>query len=147
MSDRLETVSDRIRSELLNTLTNSRDHQLRIIKDFGRKNNKQKELDGLNSKYITIFLWDIIYFVAAGNYNGHNVSVSDIYLSLGVSKSTAIRCVTMLEDLGVLEKERDPDDRRRAVIALSADFAGEFDGYVDRMFLRLRDLAARHEVC
>ena len=138
-------VSDNIRSALLNTLTNSRDHQLKIIREFSRKSNNSKEIDLLNSKYITIFLWDIIYYVAAGNYDGRNVSVSDIYLSLGVSKSTAIRCVTMLEEFGILEKARDPNDRRRAVIALSPAFAGEFDGFVDRMYLRFSDIARRPE--
>ena len=147
MSDRIQNVSDKVRSELLNTLTNSRDHQLRIIRDFSRKNNKLHETELLNSKYITIFLWDIIYFVAAGNYRGNNVSVSDIYLSLGVSKSTAIRCVTMLEHLGILKKDRDPDDRRRAVIALSTAFAIEFDRYVDQMYLRLSDIARIAESC
>ena len=141
MSDSIEPVSDKIRSALLNALTNSRDHQIKIIREFGKNNNKIQEIDVLNSKYITIFLWDIIYFVAAGNYNGKNISVSDIYLSLGVSKSTAIRCVSLLEELGILEKARDPDDRRRAVIALSSAFASEFDGFVDGLYAQFRRLS------
>jgi DNA-binding IclR family transcriptional regulator len=44
------------------------------------------------------------YFVAEGIFRGAKVSISDIYLSLGVSKSTAIRCVAQLEDIGYLKK-------------------------------------------
>ena len=57
--------------------------------------------------------------------------MSDIYLSLGISKSTAIRCVTLLDNLEILEKSRDRNDRRRAVITLNEEFRTEFVGYLD----------------
>ncbi|MBT5494128.1 MAG: hypothetical protein HOK54_00130 [Alphaproteobacteria bacterium] len=66
--------------------------------------------------------------------------MSDIYLSLGISKSTAIRCVTLLENLEILEKSRDRNDRRRAVITLNEEFRTEFVGYLDYIISELVEI-------
>ena len=65
------------------------------------------------------------------NYGGTIVSVSDIYLSLGISKDTAVRCVTLLENLEILEKSRDRNGRRHAVITLNEERRTESVGYLD----------------
>jgi DNA-binding MarR family transcriptional regulator len=78
--------------------------------------------------------------VSSGILSGRNTSVSDIYLSLGVSKSTAIRCVTLLEAFGIFEKSRDPSDRRRAVIALSREFRKDFIEYLDAILSQLDEM-------
>jgi DNA-binding MarR family transcriptional regulator len=96
------------------------------------KNNK-----GGNS---SILLWEIIHFIAEANFGGRNVSMSDIYLSLGISKSTAIRCVTLLENLEILEKSRDRNDRRCAVITLNEEFRTEFVGYLDYIISELVEI-------
>jgi DNA-binding MarR family transcriptional regulator len=66
--------------------------------------------------------------------------VSDIYLSLGISKSTAISCVTLLENLEILEKSRDWNDRRCAVITLNEEFRPEFVGYLDYIISELVEI-------
>jgi len=74
------------------------------------------------------------------NYGGTIVSVSDIYLSLGISKDTAIRCVTLLENLEILEKSRDRNDRRCAGITLNEEFRTELVGYLDYIIHELVEI-------
>ena len=65
--------------------------------------------------------------------SGRMVSVSDIYLSLDLSKSTAIRCVAILTVLGIVSKATDPRVRRRTLISISEEFEPELLSYVDTM--------------
>jgi len=74
------------------------------------------------------------------NYGGTIVSVLDIYLSLGISKDTAIRCVTLLENLEILEKSRDRNDRRCAGITLNEEFRTELVGYLDYIIHELVEI-------
>ena len=74
------------------------------------------------------------------NYGGTIVSVLDIYLSLGISKDTAIRCVTLFENLEILEKSRDRNDRRCAGITLNEEFRTELVGYLDYIIHELVEI-------
>ena len=74
------------------------------------------------------------------NYGGTIVFVSDIYLSLNISKGTAIRCVTLLENLEKLEKSRDWNDRRCAVTISNEEFRTELVGYRDYIIHELVEI-------
>jgi len=134
------SVSDEIRSELLNILIGSRAKQNSLFEKYQLNSEKINNTTQIKSNNNTILLWEIIYFVSSGVLSGRNTSVSDIYLSLGVSKSTAIRCVTLLEAFGIFEKSRDPSDRRRAVIALSREFRKDFIEYLDAILSQLDEM-------
>jgi len=147
MADRESKADNFVRSEILRILIESRNIQNFIFNEYFIKiNNPQNKVD-IKSNNSTILFWEIIYFVAEGNFRNAKVSVSDIYLSLGVSKSTAIRCVTQLEDLGILEKARDPNDRRRAVITLTGKFRNEFIDFLDKMLLQLKNVVDSRAIC
>jgi DNA-binding MarR family transcriptional regulator len=79
----------------------------------------------------SILWWENFQCIAEANFGSRSVSVSDIYLSLGISKNTAIRCVTLLENLEILEKSRDRNGRRHAVITLNEERRTESVGYLD----------------
>ncbi|MEL0113484.1 MAG: hypothetical protein VW835_17265 [Rickettsiales bacterium] len=134
------SVSDEIRSELLNILIGSRAKQNSLFEKYQLNSEKINDITQIKSNNNTILLWEIIYFVSSGILSGRNTSVSDIYLSLGVSKSTAIRCVTLLDTFGIFEKSRDPSDRRRAVIALSREFRKNFIEYLDAILSQLDEM-------
>jgi len=134
------SVSDEIRSELLNILIGSRAKQNSLFEKYQLNSEKINDITQIKSNNNTILLWEIIYFVSSGILSGRNTSVSDIYLSLGVSKSTAIRCVTLLETFGIFEKSRDPSGRRRAVIALSREFRKDFIEYLDAILSQLDEM-------
>ena len=134
------SVSDEIRSELLNILIGSRAKQNSLFEKYQLNSEKINDITQIKSNNNTILIWKIIYFVSSGILSGRNTSVSDIYLSLGVSKSTAIRCVTLLEAFGIFEKSRDPSDRRRAVIALSREFRKDFIEYLDAILSQLDEM-------
>lgn len=130
------SLNNEIRSGLLKVLIESRVNQNNVFEKYEISSNELSEPSNNNS----FILWEIIYFVAEGNLVGRNISVSDIYLSLNVSKSTAIRCVATLRNLGILQKSRDPEDRRRAVITLSDEFRVDFIEYLDAILSQLRTL-------
>ncbi|MBG06411.1 MAG: hypothetical protein CMM59_20310 [Rhodospirillaceae bacterium] len=146
MVEREPIESNFVRSEILRILIESRNIQNFIFNNYffdAIDIANKKETKSRNS---TILFWEIIYFVAEGNFRGAKVSVSDIYLSLGVSKSTAIRCVAQLEDLGILEKVRDSNDRRRAVITLTGKFRNEFVDFLDKMLHQLKNVVDSNAV-
>tara|TARA_Y100001934_G_scaffold275541_1_gene370189 strand:+ start:1348 stop:1791 length:444 start_codon:yes stop_codon:yes gene_type:complete len=146
MVEREPIESNFVRSEILRILIQSRNIQNFIFNNYffdAIDIANKKETKSRNS---TILFWEIIYFVAEGNFRGAKVSVSDIYLSLGVSKSTAIRCVAQLEDLGILEKVRDSNDRRRAVITLTGKFRNEFVDFLDKMLHQLKNVVDSNAV-
>lgn len=146
MVEREPIESNFVRSEILRILIQSRNIQNFIFNNYFFDAIDIANKKETKSSNITILFWGIIYFVAEGNFRGAKVSVSDIYLSLGVSKSTAIRCVAQLEDLGILEKVRDSNDRRRAVITLTGKFRNEFVDFLDKMLHQLKNVVDSNAV-
>jgi len=63
--------------------------------------------------------WDILLelFVACGE--ARPMQVSSVCLGTNVPPTTALRWITALVEAGVIVRARDPNDRRRAMLALS----------------------------
>ena len=133
-------VEDTDRSVLLRVFVKFRSNQTLLLNKYKKKSLGNIELSNNKGNNSSILLWEIIHFIAEADFDGRNVSVSDIYLSLGISKSTAIRCISLLENLEILEKSRDRNDRRRAVITLNEEFRSEFMRYLDHIISELVEI-------
>lgn len=73
--------------------------------------------------------WDILFYLIQCHLEGINPSVSDIYLTVSISKGTAISGLTELERRGGVRKVSDNIDKRRRLITISspiADVVNEF---------------------
>ncbi|GAB4098793.1 MarR family transcriptional regulator [Sinomonas halotolerans] len=58
--------------------------------------------------------------------------VTDLAAAVGVGKPTVSRQVTLLEELGLVRKESDPEDRRAALVLLSEEGRAHVDDVLDR---------------
>lgn len=83
---------------------------------------------------------DVIYCLCECYYRGKAASVSDIFLAAEVAKTTAIRCVALLEKLGVVTREADSRDRRRAAIALTAPYRDLLETFIGEVFNDFKDV-------
>lgn len=79
----------------------------------------------------------ILLFLLGRQQTGQAASVSDIFLSAGVSKSSAIRWVAKLRKAKLIRRQIDKADRRRSVIGLDPDFARLFQAFIKTYMARL----------
>ena len=70
--------------------------------------------------------WDILLDLAAARAERQRVSVTSLCIAAGVPATTALRWIGQMVDTGLLVRVSDPQDRRRAYIALA-------DGTADTM--------------
>jgi DNA-binding MarR family transcriptional regulator len=63
--------------------------------------------------------WDILFYIIQCYLEDTHPSVSDIYLSVSISKGTAISGLAKLERRGGIEKVSDQGDKRRRLITIS----------------------------
>lgn len=77
-------------------------------------------------------LREILYFLCECTLAGREPSVSDIYLETGVSKSTTIRSVTMLEHADVIAKTSSDKDGRRIHVDLTESYRRILDQLVQK---------------
>ncbi|MBU6269302.1 MAG: winged helix DNA-binding protein [Sphingomonadales bacterium] len=63
--------------------------------------------------------WDILLDLAAARMEKARVSVSSLCIASAVPPTTALRWIGQLTDAGLLCRQEDPADRRRAFIALT----------------------------
>lgn len=63
--------------------------------------------------------WDILFYIIQCYLEDMHPSVSDIYLSVSISKGTAISGLAELERRGGIEKVSDQGDKRRRLITIS----------------------------
>lgn len=63
--------------------------------------------------------WDMLLDLTAAHAEQSRVSVTSLCIAAAVPATTALRWIKQLVDTGVFERVEDPDDRRRAFIALS----------------------------
>lgn len=68
--------------------------------------------------------WDMLLDLAAARFEQRDVSVSSLCIAAAVPPTTALRWITRLIDAGLFVRTVDPEDGRRAFIALS-DAAAE----------------------
>lgn len=64
--------------------------------------------------------WDMLLDLSAARMEGRRVSVSSLCIAAAVPTTTALRWIKTLIDRGLLAREADPEDGRRAFISLSA---------------------------
>ena len=79
----------------------------------------------------------ILLFLLGRQQTGQAASVSDIFLSAGVSKSSAIRWVAKLRKAKLIRRQTDKADRRRSVIGLDPDFARLLQAFIKTYMARL----------
>ena len=63
--------------------------------------------------------WEVLNFVAAHDYGGTTVFVSDVYHSLEMPRASTIRLIESLVDSGYLRKIDDAIDKRRKRLKLT----------------------------
>ncbi len=73
--------------------------------------------------------WDILLDLTAARAEHARVSVSSLCIASGVPPTTALRWIGQMVDAGLLERQEDVTDRRRAFIALSDSAADAMARY------------------
>ena len=63
--------------------------------------------------------WDILLDLTAARAEGRRVSVTSLCIASGVPPTTALRWIAQMTEQGLLVREEDLVDRRRAYVALS----------------------------
>jgi len=74
--------------------------------------------------------WDMLLDLLAAQLERAQVSVSSLCIAAAVPPTTALRWITKLTDAGLIEREADPFDKRRAYLKLSPTAAGAMQRYV-----------------
>lgn len=74
--------------------------------------------------------WDIILDLFAARLERAQVSVSSLCIAAAVAPTTALRWIQKLSDAGLLEREPDPFDKRRAFMKLSPEAVSSMTRYV-----------------
>lgn len=65
--------------------------------------------------------WDMLLDLYAADLEGAQVSVSSLCIAAAVPATTALRWIGRMTEAGLLSREPDPFDRRRAFMALSVE--------------------------
>lgn len=74
--------------------------------------------------------WDMLLDLSAARLERRLVSVSSLCIAAAVPTTTALRWIRNLCDIGLFERNVDPDDMRRGLISLSEDAAGRMLNYL-----------------
>lgn len=77
--------------------------------------------------------WDILLDLTAARAEHRRVSVTSLYIAAAVPATTALRWITQMTEMGLLVREQDSDDKRRAFIALSDSVADAMARYFDEL--------------
>lgn len=77
--------------------------------------------------------WDILLDLTAAKGENKQVSVSSLCIAACVPPTTALRWISQMTDGGLLDRVRDPIDRRRAFIELSDKAASAMSLYFERL--------------
>ncbi len=73
--------------------------------------------------------WDMLLDLYAAHLEGRRVSVSSLCIAAAVAPTTALRWIGRLTEAGLLRREPDHTDRRRAFLALSVRALAGMEGY------------------
>ncbi len=77
--------------------------------------------------------WDMLLDLFAARLEHARVSVSSLCIAAAVPPTTALRWISTLSEAGLIEREADPLDKRRAFIGLSEGASAGMQGYVSAM--------------
>ena len=83
--------------------------------------------------------WDMLLDLAAARAEHVRVSITSLCIASGVPPTTALRWIGQMTEMGLLEREDDECDRRRAFVRLSDKAANA----IARYFAELGNLAAK----
>jgi DNA-binding MarR family transcriptional regulator len=78
--------------------------------------------------------WDILLDLAAAEREGRAVSVSSLCIAASVPTTTGLRWIKAMVDRGLLAREPDPDDARRAFIRMTPPTSGAMDSCLEACF-------------
>ena len=73
--------------------------------------------------------WDMLLDLTAARVEKARVSVTSLCIASGVPPTTALRWISQMTEAGLLRREEDTQDRRRAFIALSEKAADAMARY------------------
>ncbi len=82
---------------------------------------------------------DILFYLCKAHYEEHVPSISDIYLSAGLSKGTVIAHIQTLQRLGIVEKTASPRDRRRVRVSFTDPYQAILSAFVDQCYEEFGD--------
>lgn len=77
--------------------------------------------------------WDILLDLTAARAEHRRVSVTSLCIAAAVPPTTALRWITQMTEMGLLLREQDPEDRRRAFIVLADPVADAMARYFDEL--------------
>lgn len=77
--------------------------------------------------------WDMLLDLFAAGLEGKQVSVSSLCLAAATPPTTALRWIAVLQKAGLVERDSDPYDKRRAFIRLSEKAVGAMRAYYSAM--------------
>ena len=77
--------------------------------------------------------WDILLDLTAARAEHRRVSVTSLCIAAAVPATTALRWIAQMTEAGILVREQDGEDRRRAFIALSDSAAEAMARYFDEL--------------
>lgn len=77
--------------------------------------------------------WDILLDLTAARAEHRRVSVTSLCIAAAVPATTALRWIAQMTEIGILVRERDEEDKRRAFIALSDSAADAMARYFDEL--------------
>lgn len=86
-----------------------------------RRRNQQ--LQAFGSKLVSNPGWDMLIDLFLARERGKSISVSSLCIASNVPQTTALRWISTLEEEGLICRIRDPNDRRRAYLELTASGA------------------------
>jgi DNA-binding MarR family transcriptional regulator len=77
--------------------------------------------------------WDILLELTAARAEHRRVSVTSLCIAADVPATTALRWIVEMTDMGMLVREPDKEDKRRAFIALSEGVARAMARFFDEL--------------
>lgn len=77
--------------------------------------------------------WDILLDLTAARAEHRRVSVTSLCIAAAVPATTALRWIAQMTEMGILVREQDEEDRRRAFIALADSAADAMARYFDEL--------------
>ena len=77
--------------------------------------------------------WDILLDLTAARAEHRRVSVTSLCIAAAVPATTALRWIAQMTEMGILVREQDEEDKRRAFITLSDEVAEAMARYFDEL--------------
>ena len=77
--------------------------------------------------------WDILLDLTAARAENRRVSVTSLCIAAAVPATTALRWIAQMTEMGLLLREPDPEDKRRAYIVLADKAADAMARYFDEL--------------